>query len=88
MECVSFSQVIKIAPKLDDNPALRTSRREHMNLHSGSFVPLTVQIYFSGKSPGIQSLANLAGKLSRKGARWVSDFSAPTASSSAVIFRA
>ena len=51
-------------------------------------VPLTGQIYLSGKSPGIQSLANLAGKLNRKGARWVSDFSAPNASSSAVTFRA
>ena len=38
--------------------------------------------------PGIQSLASLAGKLSRRGARWVFDFSAPTASSSAVTFRA
>jgi hypothetical protein len=54
----------------------------------GPFVPLTVQIYLSGNKPGIQSLANLAGKLSRKGARWVSDFSAPTASSSAVTLRA
>ena len=32
--------------------------------------------------PGIQSLASLAGKLNRKGARWVSDFSAPNSSSS------
>ena len=38
--------------------------------------------------PGIQSLASLAGKLSLKGARWVSDFSAPNANSSAVTFRA
>ena len=50
-------------------------------------VPVPVQIYRSGNKPGIQSLASLAGKLSRKGARWVSDFSAPTASSSAVTFR-
>lgn len=53
-----------------------------------SLVLLTVQIYCSGNNPGIQSLASLAGKLSRNGARWVSDFSAPIASSSAVTFRA
>ena len=54
----------------------------------GPFVLLTVLIYLSGNNPGIQSLANLAGKLSRKGALWVSDFSAPIVSSSAVTFRA
>ena len=59
-----------------------------LNGSDGPFVPLTVKIYRSGNNPGIQSLASLAGKLSRKGARCVSDFSAPTASSSAVTFRA
>lgn len=48
---------------------------------------LLISAYRSGKSPGIQSLASLAGKLTRNGARWVSDFSAPIASSSAVTFR-
>lgn len=47
-----------------------------------------VAVYRSGNNPGIHSLANLAGKLSLRGARWVSDFSAPTASSSDVTFRA
>lgn len=78
------AQVIK---RVRRHPAGRHLRPSCVRL--GPDGPLTVPVYYCpGNKPGIQSLASLAGKLSRKGVRCVSDFSAPTACSSAVTFRA